>query len=213
MKTRGQISFDGQNVPAQDGNPTLTAAFISASKAHLSGSGKSSMKQRSRRRYRFQEIRSLVGVDPVAGEGFPLPISVSQLNPVQSRPSAVRITQLKPLKLVQTDLAGYTHIAGVELQTSVAEAPLHLGPESVAALSGYTGAIEPKGMRPAFTADAFLLKDLQARDLLQADLLQPDQMKSIPVREQVRGCASRNAGGSRRANKGRRRSHPAHGDP
>ena len=180
MKTGGQTSFDGQNGPARDGNPTLTAAFISASKAHLSGSGKSSVKQRSRRRYRFQEIRSLVGMDPVAGEGLPLPISVSQLNPVQSRPSAVRITQLKPLKLVQTDLAGYTHIAGVELKTSVAEAPLHLGPESVAALSGYTGAIEPKGMQPAFTSDAFLLKDLQARDLLQADLMQPGQMKSIP---------------------------------
>ena len=180
MKTRGQTSFNGQNGPAQNGNPMRTAAFISASKAHLSGSGKSSMKERSRRRYRFQEIRSLVGMEPVAGEGLPLPISVSQLNPIQSRPSLIRTTQLKPLKLVQTDLAGYTHIAAVELKTAMAEAPLHLGPESVAALSGYTGAIEPKGMQPAFTSDGFLLKDRNIRDLLQADLLQPGQMKSIP---------------------------------
>ena len=160
----------------------LTAAFISASKARLSGSGKSSMKERSHRRnrYGFQEIRSLVGMEPVAGEGLPLPIYVSQLNPVQSRPSVVRITQLKPLKLVQTDLAGYTHIAGVELKTAMAEAPLHLGPESVAALSGYAGAIEPKGTQRAFTSDAFLPKHLQSRNLLRAGVLQPDQTNGIP---------------------------------
>ena len=178
MEKHGQSLVDG----SAHGNHVPTAAFIPALKVRLSGSGKSSMKERSRRRnrYRFQEIRSLVGMEPVAGEGLPLSISVSQLNPVQSRLSVVRIAQLKPLKLVQTGLAGYTHIAGVELKTAMAEAPLHLGPESVAALGGYTGAIEPKGMQRALTSEAFLLEHLHARNLLQAGLLRPDQMKSVP---------------------------------
>ena len=179
MEGHGQSLVDGQ-IGSAHGNHVPTAAFISASKAHLSGAGKSSMKERSRRRYRFQEIGSLVGMEPVAGQGLPLPISVSQLNPVQSRPPVVKITQLEPLKLVQTELAGYPRIAGMELKTAPAEAPLHLGLESVAALNGYTGAIEPKGMQRALTSEAFLLEHLQARDLLQADLLQPDQMKSVP---------------------------------
>ena len=178
MEKHGQSLVDGQNGSAH-GNHVPTAAFIPALKVRLSGSGKSSMKERSRRRnrYRFQEIRSLVSMAPVAGEGLPLPISVSQLNPVHSQPSVVRISQLEPLKLLQTGLAGYPHIARVELKTAMADAPLHLGPESVGVLSGYNGAIEPKGI---FTPDAFLLKHLQARDLLQTDLLRSDQMNSVP---------------------------------
>ena len=139
MEGQEYKAFSGQGPGGVPG-----AILNSASKIGPNNSGKVAVNGgRRRSRYRFQEIQTLVSMEPVGSVGAPKPISVFQLDLIQSKPSVVLATQLNARQLLHADLLKHNDMASVDFESVRSEALSPLAHQPIEALANGIGVIQP----------------------------------------------------------------------
>jgi hypothetical protein len=128
---QGQYGLAGPNL-----NSTPKLGLNNAGKVPVKGG-------RRRSRYRFQEVQTLVSMEPAGSVVAPSPIPVFKLDLIQSKPSVVLATQLKARQLMQADLLKHNNLASIDFEGVRAAVLSPLAQQSADILANSIGVMQP----------------------------------------------------------------------